>query len=243
MNEKSTHFPSRLLVIGAHPDDIEFGCGAVLLKEHAAGAAIRCVITSRGEAGSNGTPAERESEARAAAARIGKAVELEFLDFGGDGTQRDAPENALQLAREIRGYRPTLVLAPTTGPNQHPDHAVVGSLTRTACRLARFGGLSALRDLAPHAIGSLWYYAITPTAAESRTGAVYIDISDQVEAWKELMACHATQMRTREYLDLQITRARQLGLEAGCAHAIALWPNDPPLIERLSDVPASARGF
>lgn len=234
---------NRLLVFGAHPDDIEFGCGAVLLKEHAAGSALRYVITSRGESGSNGTPDEREKEARAAAKLIGKEVEIEFLDFGGDGTQIDTPGNALKLARHIRDFRPALLLAPTLSPNQHPDHAVVGGLARTAGRLARYGGLDGIGDLAPHSVGSLWYYAITPPSNGARAGAVYVDVSDQVEAWRRLMECHATQMRTRNYADLQIARARQLGLEAGCGHAVALWPNDPPVVGRPGDWPVAARAL
>ncbi len=50
--------------VGAHPDDLEFGCGGVLLAEAARGSEISLCICSRGEAGSNGTPDEREAEAR-----------------------------------------------------------------------------------------------------------------------------------------------------------------------------------
>ena len=54
----------RILGVGAHPDDLEFGCGGVLLAEAARGSEISLCICSRGEAGSNGTPNEREAEAR-----------------------------------------------------------------------------------------------------------------------------------------------------------------------------------
>jgi LmbE family N-acetylglucosaminyl deacetylase len=230
----------RILAVGAHPDDIEFGCGGVLLIEAAAGAEITLVITSRGEAGSSGTPAQREAESLAAAELLGAATRLSILDFGGDGQQRDCPENAIQLARQIRKCMPTMVLAPVPESNQHPDHTVVGAVTRNACRLARYGGLESLQGLAPHEISSLWYYAIAPTTKE---GAVYVDITVVAEKWKALMECHATQVKSRNYLDLQFARARQAGLLAGCEYALALWPNDPPVLDRLSRLPRGARAF
>ena len=48
-----------LLAFGAHPDDIEFGCGGVIAKETRAGRAAHFVICSRGEAASHGTPKQR----------------------------------------------------------------------------------------------------------------------------------------------------------------------------------------
>ena len=52
--------PAPLLAFGAHPDDIEFGCGGVVARETRAGRPGPCVVCSRGESGSNGTPAERD---------------------------------------------------------------------------------------------------------------------------------------------------------------------------------------
>ncbi|MFN2509733.1 MAG: PIG-L family deacetylase, partial [Chthoniobacterales bacterium] len=48
----------RILAIGAHPDDIEFGCGGILLGEAARGSEIFLCVCSRGESSSNGTPDE-----------------------------------------------------------------------------------------------------------------------------------------------------------------------------------------
>ena len=79
----------RILAVGAHPDDLEFGCGGVLLAEAARGSEISLCICSRGEAGSNGTPNEREAEARSAAQILG--AKIDFLELGGDATLRSAP--------------------------------------------------------------------------------------------------------------------------------------------------------
>lgn len=240
---KTHSSPLRILAIGAHPDDLEFGMGGVLLNEQARGGELSLVITSKGEAASHGTSAEREVEALAAAAQLGARDRLTFLDFGGDGQQTASPENALALARVIRRVQPAIVFAPTPCGNQHPDHAAVGAAARDACRLARYAGLDGMRDLAAHAVGSLWFYAVTPTAGGDFSGAVLIDVSEVVETWKTLMACHQTQVSKRHYVELQLARARQLGLLAGCDYATALWPNDPPVLDQMQPVARAARAF
>ncbi len=135
---------SAILAIGAHPDDIEFGCGAVIAKETRGGRAAHFVVCSRGEASSNGTPADRVREAEAAAKILGAT--LEFVDFGGDAHLHDSRAHSIALAGIIRRLRPSIVLAPTPMENQHPDHAVVSKLVRDAARLARYGGIAELRD-------------------------------------------------------------------------------------------------
>ncbi len=231
----------KILALGAHPDDLEFGLGGVLLTERDAGADITLAITSRGESSSHGTPAEREAEARAAAKLLG--ADLHVLDFGGDGYQTASPANATAIARLIREVRPTLVFAPTPHPNQHPDHAAVGQATRDACRLARYAGLEPLRDLPPHTIDSLWFYAITPPLDPHPAPTLLVDVSSVLDRWRQLMACHESQLTHRNYLDLQLTQAHHLGLQANCQAAIPLWPNDPPIVKNLSSLTRATRAF
>src|SRR5271166_6161715 len=97
-----------LLVFGAHPDDIEFGCGGIVSREASAGRPVRFVVCSRGEAGSNGTPAGRAAEAKRAAAILGAKVE--FTELGGDAHFEVRPAHAIRLARIIRRVRPGIVL-------------------------------------------------------------------------------------------------------------------------------------
>ena len=59
--------PAALLAFGAHPDDIEFGCGGIIAAETRAGRAAHLVVCSHGEAATHGTPAERTAEAQSAA--------------------------------------------------------------------------------------------------------------------------------------------------------------------------------
>lgn len=232
----------RILAIGAHPDDIEFACGGILLTEAARGAEIFLCLCSRGESGSNGTPEEREAEARAAAKLLG--AEISFLDFGGDSHLEYSNRHALTLAREIRLVRPDIVLGSVSSLNQHPDHAVVGNLVRDAARLARYGGIKELRDLPAHAVRHHLQYAVTPGAERSlERPAFRVDISGQFAQWVELMECHRSQLRTRNYIDLQTARARLLGIEAGVEYAQALYSDDDVILETLAELPRSVRTF
>src|SRR5262245_27295554 len=118
--------PTPLLAFGAHPDDIEFGCGAVIARETKAGRPVHLVVCSRGEAGTNGTPSMRTREAKRAAALLGATIE--FVALGGDAHFQVTPARAIQLAAILRRVRPGVVLAPSLIENQHPDHWRMGQL-------------------------------------------------------------------------------------------------------------------
>jgi len=226
-----------ILAIGAHPDDIEFGCAAILIKEIKKRNQVRMIVLSRGEAGSSGTPQQREQESRDAARLVGASID--FWDFGGDCHLQYSPKNSLKIAAEIRRFQPEIVLAPDTGENQHPDHSIAGKLTRDACRLARYGGL--LRELPVHRVTALYFYTITQHIG--RMPDVVIDISDVAADWEAAMRVHETQIKSKNYLDLQMTAARVLGLSIGVDYAIGLWVNDPVRVDALSDLKLSSRNF
>jgi hypothetical protein len=61
--------------------------------------------------------------------------------------------------------------------------------------------------------------------------------------WTAAMQAHASQMQTRNYLELQLARARMHGLNAGLEHAQLLWPNDPPVLGSLAPLARGARRF
>ena len=232
-----------LLAFGAHPDDIEFGCGAVIARETRAGRRAHFVVCSRGESGTNGTPAQRAAEARRAAAILGATIE--FVVLGGDARLEVTAARALRLAAVIRRVRPGIVLAPSLAENQHPDHPRLGRIVRDAARLARYGGVAGLRARPAHSIGALLYYAVTPEAEPEGAMPLLIDVSAPgvVEAWTAAMRAHASQLRTRDYVELQLGRARIRGQRAGVGHALALYPNDPALFDSLVPLSRSARRF
>jgi LmbE family N-acetylglucosaminyl deacetylase len=232
-----------LLAFGAHPDDIEFGCGAVIARETQAGRAAHFVICSRGEAGTYGTPKIRTAEAKKAAALLGATVE--FLELDGDSHLEVRAAHAIKLAGIIRRLRSNILLAPSLVENQHPDHWRLGKLVRDAARLARFGGLEELRKARPHAIGQLFFYAVTADAEPRDITPVLIDVSSPeiLRAWTAAMEAHASQTQARAYVELQLTRARLRGMRAGVKHAIALFPNEPLVFDSLAQASRGERAF
>ncbi|MEO8099278.1 MAG: PIG-L family deacetylase [Acidobacteriota bacterium] len=229
----------RILAVGAHPDDVEFGCAPILIQEARAGHDVRILVTSKGEAASAGTPEERAQEARDAAGIIGASID--FLDLGGDCHIAANPENAALLAREIRIFRPDVVLAPHLGENQHPDHSAVGKIVRDAARLARYGGLSNLLSLPSHQITSLYFYAITQVFVDPPQ--IVVDVSSAIAEWQAAIQCHKSQMKTRSYPELVTSRARTWGAAIGVDYALGLWLNDPVRVGSLSDLTLSSRYF
>jgi N-acetylglucosamine malate deacetylase 1 len=232
-----------LLAFGAHPDDIEFGCGGVIASETHAGRKVHFVICSRGEAGTYGTPEQRVAEANKSAELLGATIE--FIELDGDAHLELRAAHATNLAKIIRRVCPGTVLAPSPDENQHPDHGRLGKLVRDAARLARFGGFKELRGTPPHAIKQLFFYAVTPEAEPTNITPILIDISapELVSVWTEAMKAHATQASARNYIELQLARARILGARTGVSHAIALFPNEPLLFGSLGQAGIGARGF
>jgi N-acetylglucosamine malate deacetylase 1 len=232
-----------LLAFGAHPDDIEFGCGGVVARETRAGRKAHFVVCSRGESGTYGTPQKRTAEAKKSAALLGATIE--FIKLDGDAHLEHRAAHAIDLAGILRRVRPSVVLAPSPAENQHPDHARLGRLVRDASRLARYGGLKELRLQPPHAIEQLFFYAVTPEAEPPDLTPILIDVSspELIATWTVAMEAHATQTSARNYVELQLTRARLLGARAGVSHAIALFPNEPLVFQSLAHAGRGARQF
>jgi N-acetylglucosamine malate deacetylase 1 len=228
----------KILAIGPHPDDIEFGCAPILIKEVRKGSQVQMLVLSRGEAGSAGTPEGREKESRKAAGLMGASVD--FLDFGGDCHLEYTPQNVFRIAKEIRQFKPQIVLAPHPQENQHPDHAAAGKLVRDACRFARYGGLDELKPLPVHRIANLFFYNITQHLQKPE---IVIDISDVIAEWEAVMNCHQSQVLSKGYIELQKTGARLLGLTIGTEYALGLYANDPVRLETISDLNLSSRSF
>lgn len=232
-----------LLAFGAHPDDIEFGCGGIIARETHAGRPVHLVICSRGESGTNGTPAERTAEAEKAAELLGAT--LEFVELDGDAHLEIRSVHAIALAEIIRRNKPAIVLAPTLEQNQHPDHWRLAQLVRDATRLARYGGFAELKNQAVHAIGQLFFYAITSNAEPSNSPPVLIDVSspEVAAAWTAAMQAHVTQLKTRDYVEVQLARARVNGSRCGTSAAMALYPNDPLVFDSLAALGHGARRY
>ena len=131
--------PGSALAIGAHPDDIEFGCGGLLAKWAAGGCAIHHLVCTDGAKGTwdpdaniADLAARREDEQREAARRLraGSAGEVRFLRRT-DGELASDVITRGEVARVIRELRPEVVLGhdPWKRYRLHPDHRHAGLLS------------------------------------------------------------------------------------------------------------------
>src|SRR5699024_4500185 len=97
-----------ILAIGAHPDDVELGCGGTLAKEIARGKKVGILDLTRGEMGTRGTPELRAQEAAEAAKRLGAEIR-ENLAFE-DAFIVNDKTHQLEIIKIIRKYRPEVVM-------------------------------------------------------------------------------------------------------------------------------------
>jgi len=128
--------PAVALAIGAHPDDVEFGCGATLAKWSAAGATVHHLICTDGSKGSWDPSTDtaalvvtRQGEQRAAAEALGATGECVFLGWP-DGELDSGLRQRWEVAYWIRRLQPTVVLGhdPWKRYRLHPDHRHAGLL-------------------------------------------------------------------------------------------------------------------
>jgi len=122
-----------ILAFGAHPDDVELGCGGTLAKEIALGKKVGIVDLTRGELGTRGSAEIRDQEAAAAAAILGVSVR-ENLNMR-DGFFVNDEEHQLAVIRMLRKYRPEIVLCNAID-DRHIDHARGSKLVSDACFLS-----------------------------------------------------------------------------------------------------------
>ncbi|MCJ7631862.1 PIG-L family deacetylase [Candidatus Bathyarchaeota archaeon] len=168
----------KILAIGAHPDDIELGCGGLLIRSKKMGYDINYLILTRGEAGSQLNPEDdREAEARESAKAIGAT-----LSFGGFEDTKLMPDGTLVNAIEkiVNKVRPDIVLTHSV-KDEHHDHRAVGSATIEAARYVRN------------------ILAYENPLTKDFSPQVYIDISDVVKEKIKLLNLYPSQ-REKDYL-------------------------------------------
>ncbi|HAT80468.1 MAG TPA: bacillithiol biosynthesis deacetylase BshB1 [Flavobacterium sp.] len=122
-----------ILAFGAHPDDVELGCGGTLAKEISFGKKVGIVDLTRGELGTRGSVAIRNEEA-AAAAKILGALVRENLDMR-DGFFVNDEAHQLKIIQMIRKYQPEIVICNAID-DRHIDHGKGSQLVSDACFLS-----------------------------------------------------------------------------------------------------------
>ncbi len=122
-----------ILAFGAHPDDIELGCGGTLIKEVSQGKKVGIIDITEGELGSRGTRETRKTEAEEALDILGLSIR-ENLNLG-DGFFEVNEASILRVIEKIRQYQPSIVIT-NAKSDRHPDHGRAYELVERAAFLS-----------------------------------------------------------------------------------------------------------
>ncbi|MEL6989692.1 MAG: bacillithiol biosynthesis deacetylase BshB1, partial [Bacteroidota bacterium] len=122
-----------ILAIGAHPDDVELGCGATIAKEIANGKSVGILDLTKGELGTRGSAEIRKQEATAAAQILGVKIR-ENIGLA-DGFFQNDKESQVKVIEVIRKYQPDIVLCNAID-DRHIDHGKGSKLASDACFLS-----------------------------------------------------------------------------------------------------------
>ncbi|UCC78810.1 MAG: bacillithiol biosynthesis deacetylase BshB1 [Candidatus Zixiibacteriota bacterium] len=214
-----------LLVFGAHPDDVEVGCGGLIIKLNKLGYRSGLAILTQGEMGTGGTPEIRGEEVRKAAGIMGADI-VAHLDLG-DCKVQDNYESRLMAAEIIRRHRPSIIFAPwwTGGHGKrqsHPDHLACGKIAMNAVNYATFKKLPI--DLPPHRVNALFHYMLPPEVPPT----FVVDITDEYDQWIKALSAHRSQFlnpeKDKDYLwsleSMARTYGNIIGVKYGQGYAI-----------------------
>jgi LmbE family N-acetylglucosaminyl deacetylase len=214
----------RILMVAAHPDDIDFGAaGSVAVWTGLGLQVVYCIVTDGDAGGSDRSisraemAAIRREEQRAAAAEVG-VDEVIFLGYA-DGRLVPSLELRRDLSREVRRFRPQRVVCPSPERNwerinaSHPDHLAAGEATVCAVYPdARnpFAHPELLQEgLEPHTVPQLWL-----SAHPRRNRA--IDVTDTFQQKLAALRCHRSQVGEGEWLEERIGDfLARIGKDAG----------------------------
>ena len=225
-----------LLVFGPHPDDIEIGLGGTVAKHVALGYRVGLCDLTRGEMGSNGSPAEREAEGAAALEVLGATWRF---NLGlPDRAIGQAPDHARQAAELVRRVHPRTVALPFWD-DRHPDHVAASRMLAEAVFNARLRRYPMAGE--PWGVEAVCYYFINDAAPAS----FVVDVSSVYDKKRASLACYRTQfepqgpagVETRltspSFMQLIESRDAQLGALAGVAFAEGLVIKEPVVRRHL----------
>jgi LmbE family N-acetylglucosaminyl deacetylase len=201
--------PVKVVVVGAHPDDAEAGCGGTIAKLTGDGHEVTIVYLTRGEAGIKGTDYKtaagvRTAEAMNAAEILGaRAIFANQID---GETSADA-EQIERFTELLRGLQADLVFSHWPS-DTHGDHRNAAELTRAA-----WDGLEHSFTLACYEVmAGLQTYDFQPN--------VYVDVSRTEEQKRAAIYAHVCQRPDRFY-PFHVDMEKERGKEAGLSRAEA----------------------
>ncbi len=198
----------RVLAIGAHPDDVEIGCGGAIAKHHAAGDLLHILTLSRGAAG--GDVNVRTVEARNAASLLGAELHLGKLV---DTHITDGRETVELIEAVVQQMQPTHVYTHCK-EDTHQDHRAVHAATLVAAR----------------GVPNVYCYQ-SPSSTVDFKPQRFVDITDFIGAKLQAIDAYCSQTERMAALESDniVSTARYWGRFAG--HILA----EPLLVVRQSD--------
>lgn len=217
--------PQRALIIGAHPDDNEVGCGGTVAHLTRQGWDVTFIVCTNGNKGSHDPDISayqlseiREHEQRAAAQLLG-VQRIIFLRYN-DGELEPTPALRAEMALYIRHFKPHLVYShdPWRPYMLHPDHRAVG--------FAVIDGIVNARDhLYMPGLGQIGLTVWRPHTLylwSAHEPDHFADIGPTIEQKIAALREHASQFGSKDDLAEWVhERAQRQGEPAGIARAEA----------------------
>ena len=228
-----------VLAFGAHPDDIELGCGGTLIKHIEQNYKVGIIDFTKGDLGTRGTAEIRLKEADIAGKAMGLSIR-ENLKFK-DGFFQNDDFHKRELIKKIRLYRPEIVL--TNAPSdRHPDHGRASQITIDACFLSGLEKIDTSQQVwRPKAI----YHYIQ---FNNLKPDFVVDISQYFERKIDVIKKYKSQfydpnsketetvISSKEFFDSIEYRAKDLGRQTFCEYAEGFVSHQLPKINFLNDL-------
>src|SRR5579859_4544427 len=202
----SVYVPKRVMVIVAHPDDIEFGCAGTVARWVRQGAEACYVLCTSGDVGildpnitNEEAAAIREPEQIAAAKHIGVNTVV-FLREP-DGMLEPTMALRKRLVREIRRFRPDTLItgnpqALWAGDNyiNHPDHRAAATAAIDAVFPAA-GMPTLFKELEAEGLTAHKTYKVYVETWDNTSATTFVNITDTIELKIEALRFHKSQMQ------------------------------------------------
>ncbi|WP_298494775.1 bacillithiol biosynthesis deacetylase BshB1 [uncultured Algibacter sp.] len=216
-----------ILAFGAHPDDVELGCGGTIAKEVKNGKKVGIIDLTRGELGTRGTAETRDEEAFNAAKILGVSIRTN-LEFA-DGFFVNDKKHQLAIIKMIRKYQPEIILCNAID-DRHIDHGKGSKLVSGACFLSGLIKIETTDDgvvQKPWRPKQVYHYIqwkhIEPDLTVDISGFINKKM-DAVLAYKtQFFDAHSkepeTPISSKNFTDSIIYRSRDLGRLIGVEHA------------------------
>ena len=228
-----------LLVFGAHPDDVELGCGGTVIKEIQNGKKVGIIDLTRGELGTRGSIKIRDIESKNASKIMGVSLR-ENMNFS-DGFFENNKENKILLIEKIRKYQPDVVVTNALS-DRHPDHSKGAQIVIDSCFLSGLSKIDTNQDIwRPNAIYHyIQFNNIQPTFV--------IDISQQFSKKLEAVKSYSSQfynpnskepktvISSKDFLNSITYRAQDLGRQTNCGYAEGFVSHQLPVVDFLSEL-------